>query len=124
MKALHSMKSRHNTGLYNIDGEGGYPHPNEGLYSLTETLWTWGASRPRPFETSAEPPLICMMEAFKPCGKSSTTMLQAEGPSARASMRALARKTNKSEFVAGFIVSEEEIADLIAFWNPRRTKSF
>jgi cytochrome c peroxidase len=35
----------HNTGLYNIDGAGGFPFPNRGLFELTGNAWQMGLFR-------------------------------------------------------------------------------
>jgi cytochrome c peroxidase len=35
----------HNTGLYNIDGAGGFPFPNRGLFELTGNAWQMGMFR-------------------------------------------------------------------------------
>ncbi len=35
----------HNTGLYNIDGAGGFPYPNRGVFELTGNAWQMGLFR-------------------------------------------------------------------------------
>ncbi len=35
----------HNTGLYNIDGAGGFPYPNRGLFELSGKAWQMGMFR-------------------------------------------------------------------------------
>jgi cytochrome c peroxidase len=35
----------HNTGLYNIDGAGGFPYPNRGVFELTGNAWQMGMFR-------------------------------------------------------------------------------
>ena len=109
----------HNTGLYNIDGEGGYPHPNEGLYSLTgdpldmgrfKALTLRNISRTAPYMHDGS--IQTLREVIDHYAAGGRTISEGEHAGIGS------ENPNKSEFVAGFIVSEEEIADLIAFLNP------
>ena len=48
----------HNTGLYNIDGKGGYPYPNRGLFDLTRRSRRHGkVSRAEPAQYRGDRPL-------------------------------------------------------------------
>ena len=106
----------HNTGLYNIDGEGAYPHPNQGLFSLTEdpldmgrfkapSLRNIGVTAPYMHDGSIET-LREVVEHYAAGGRTIT-----EGEHAGVG----SDNPYKSEFVPGFIISDEEMADLLSF---------
>ncbi len=115
----------HNTGLYNVDGEGGYPHPNQGLYSLTgdpldmgrfkaPTLRNITHTAPYMHDGSIE----TLREVIEHYAAGGRTI--AEGENAGNG----SENPYKSEFVAGFIISEEEIADLLTFLSTLTDDKF
>jgi cytochrome c peroxidase len=106
----------HNTGLYNIDGNGAYPPDNTGLFDMT--------GKPRDMGRFKAPTLrnIAVTAPFMHDG-SIATLEEAVGHYARGG-RLLETgpyagdgRLNpfKSEFVRGFDLSAEETADLLAF---------
>ncbi len=61
-RAPHPEIAFHNTGLYNVDGKGGYPGGNVGIAEFTTGLRTWAGSRRRPYATSQSLRPTCMMD--------------------------------------------------------------
>ena len=108
----------HNTGLYNIDGEGAYPADNTGLYDMTgarrdmgrfkaPTLRNIAVTAPYMHDGSAAT-LEEVIEHYARGGR-----LIAEGPYAGDGRR----NPFKSEFIRGFVLSDIERDELIAFLN-------
>ena len=106
----------HNTGLYNIDGEGAYPADNTGLYDMTgahrdmgrfkaPTLRNIAVTAPYMHDGSAAT-LEEVIEHYARGGR-----LIEEGPNAGDGRR----NPFKSEFIRGFILSANERDELIAF---------
>ena len=115
----------HNTGLYNIDGEGAYPQPNQGIYSLTgdpldmgrfkaPTLRNITKTAPYMHDGSIET-LREVIEHYAAGGRTIT-----EGEHAGVG----SENPYKSEFVPGFIISEEEIMDLLTFLETLTDEGF
>lgn len=106
----------HNTGLYNIDGTGGYPSGNAGLRELTGDRWDTGRFRaptlrnialtaPYMHDGSIEN-LPSVIDHYARGGRNI-----AEGPYAGDG----ALNPYKSEFLRGFELSTEERSNLLAF---------
>lgn len=114
----------HNTGLYNIDGEGAYPADNTGLYDMTgarrdmgrfkaPTLRNIVVTAPYMHDGSAAT-LEEVIEHYARGGR-----LIEEGPNAGDGRR----NPFKSEFIRGFVLSDNERDDLIAFLNSLTDES-
>jgi cytochrome c peroxidase len=114
----------HNTGLYNIDGEGAYPADNTGLYDMTGTRRDMGRFKaptlrnivitaPYMHDGSAAT-LEEVIEHYARGGR-----LIEEGPNAGDGRR----NPFKSEFIRGFVLSDNERDDLIAFLNSLTDES-
>ncbi len=106
----------HNTGLYNIDGQGGYPAPNTGLHAQTGNRADMGRFRApslrnvaltAPYMHDGSMATLEEVIDFYAAGGRNIT----SGPNA-GDGRA---NPNKSGFVVGFVVTPAERADLIAF---------
>ena len=106
----------HNTGLYNLDGNGAYPADNTGLYDMTgerrdmgrfkaPTLRNIAVTAPYMHDGSVET-LSDAIEHYRRGGR-----LIAEGAAAGDGRLS----PYKSEFVRGFELSDEERHDLIEF---------
>lgn len=106
----------HNTGLYDIDGEGSYPLDNTGVFEITgepadmgrfraPTLRNVAVTAPYMHDGSVET-LEEVLDIYAAGGR-----LVEDGPLA-GDGRA---NPHKSGFVGGFLMSESERADLVAF---------
>ena len=111
-----SSQPFHNTGLYNVDDEGGYPASDRGVFDLT--------GRPEDMGRFKAPTLrnIAVTAPYFHDGSAAT--LEEVIDHYERGGRSIVRgphigdgSTNpyKSEFVQGFVLSDEERADLIAF---------
>jgi len=114
-----------NNGLYNVDGEGGYPASDRGLYDVTEDPADMGMFKPPTLRN------IALTAPYMHDGSLATldeviAMYEAggrvieDGPNAgdgRASPL-------KSQFVRGFVLSEQERADLMAFLASLTDEAF
>jgi cytochrome c peroxidase len=114
----------HNTGLYNIDGNGAYPADNTGLYDMTgqrrdmgrikaPTLRNVAVTAPYMHDGSVAS-LDAAIAHYERGGR-----LIEEGAYAGDGRR----NPFKSEFIRGFELSAEERADLIAFLESLTDKS-
>ena len=105
----------HNTGLYNVDGVGGYPASDRGLYDITGKATDMGRFRSPSlrniektapyFHDGSAATLEDVIDHYARGGRTITGQNAGVGAS----------NPLKSEFVSGFIVTDEERADLIAF---------
>lgn len=106
----------HNTGLYNIDGNGAYPEPNTGLHDITldpedmgrfkaPTLRNVAVTAPYMHDGSIAT-LSEVLSHYTAGGRSIE-----DGPHAGDG----SRNPYKSALVPGFAISDREKADLIAF---------
>lgn len=115
----------HNTGLYDVDGEGGYPADNTGLYEITR--------RPEDMGRFRAPTLrnVALTAPYMHDGSVATLeeviaiyadggRLVEDGPHAGDG------RSNrfKSGFVSGFSISEGEAADLLAFLQSLTDEGF
>lgn len=105
-----------NTGLYNIGGDGGYPAPNTGVYAITGQISDMGRFRPPTLRNIAVTApymhdgsvadLDAVIDHYAAGGRTIT-----DGPHAGVG----AESPFKNDFVAGFVISDAEREDLIAF---------
>jgi cytochrome c peroxidase len=114
-----------NTGLYNVDGAGSYPAQDQGLYEVTLKLADRGRFRPPSLRNVALtapymhdgsiPTLTDVVKHYAAGGR-----LIESGPLAgdgRVSPL-------KSGLVRGFSISEQEIADVVAFLEAQSDEGF
>ena len=105
----------HNTALYNLDGEGAYPEPNRGIYEITgvgsdmgrfraPTLRNIALTAPYMHDGSIET-LDAVIDHYASGGRS------ADNP-------------HKSGFMVGFVLTEQERADLHAFFESLTDETF
>jgi cytochrome c peroxidase len=115
----------HNTALYNIDGFGGYPPNNTGLFNLTKkpsdmgrfrapTLRNIALTAPYMHDGSI-PDLSGVIDHYAAGGRTIT-----EGPYAGIG----SESPLKSNFMVGFVVTDEERADIIAFLESLTDQDF
>ena len=124
-RAPHPEIAFNNTGLYNIDGKGGYPQGNTGISELTErpedmgrfkapTLRNIAVTAPYMHDGSI-PSLNEVLDHYAAGGRTI-----ASGPNAGVGHD----NPLKSSFVPGFTITPEERADLIAFLNSLTDEKF
>lgn len=106
----------HNTGLYNIDGNGAYPAPNTGVHAVTSVASDMGRFRPPTLRN------IALMAPYMHDGSIAT--LDEVLSHYAAGGRVIAsgplkgdgtRSPLKSPFIKGFTLSPQERGDLLAF---------
>jgi len=114
----------HNTGLYNIDGNGAYPSDNPGLYDLTGERRDMGRFKAPTLRNIAvtapymhDGSVATLDEAISHYARGGR--LLEEGAYAGDGRRS----PFKSEFVRGFELSDTERADLIAFLESLTDRS-
>lgn len=115
----------HNNGLYNIDGEGGYPEPNRGLYELTGEPADMGRFRaPSLRNIAVTAPymhdgsiatLEGVLDHYAAGGRTIT-----EGPYAGDG----SLNPNKSLFVSGFELTAEEREAVLAYLRALTDEEF
>ncbi|MEM1008056.1 MAG: MbnH family di-heme enzyme [Myxococcota bacterium] len=115
----------HNTALYNIDGKGGYPSPNTGVYEVTEdpkdmgrfrvpTLRNVEVTGPYMHDGSIKT-LSEVIDHYAAAGRTISS-----GPN-----KGIGKNNpNKSIFMVGFTITDQEKADLIAFLKTLTDKKF
>ncbi len=115
----------HNTGLYNVDGRGAYPADNRGLYDVTghpddmgrfraPTLRNIAVTAPY-FHDGSALTLGDVVDHYSRGGR-----LIEDGPNAGDGRES----PLKSEFVQGFLLSDAERNDLIAFLEALTDETF
>jgi len=115
----------HNNGLYNIDNVGDYPEDNQGLYVFTGRPEDRGRFKPPTLRNIALtapymhdgsiPTLSEVIDHYAAGGREIT-----EGP-----FQGDGRKNpNKSTFVTGFFITENEKEDLLEFLNSLTDEEF
>jgi cytochrome c peroxidase len=115
----------HNTGLYNIDGAGGFPPPNTGVENVSEkptdmgrfkapTLRNVAVTAPYMHDGSIAT-LSEVLDHYQAGGRTIS-----EGPNAGIG----SANPFKSNFVRGFVMTEEERADLLAFLESLTDSDF
>ena len=117
--------SFHNNGLYNVDGAGAYPARNPGLAELTDDPADHGLFRAPTLRNIAvtapymhDGSLETLEDVIRHYARGGT--LTADGPNAGDG----ALSPLRSPFVVGFIISDDEVADLIAFLEALTDESF
>lgn len=114
-----------NTGLYNLDAEGSYPDVDNGLFIVTQKLTDKGRFRPPTLRNVAHTApymhdgsiatLEEVLEFYAAGGRNIATGInQGDGR----------LNPNKSEFVDGFTMSEQEKQDMLAFLNALSDDEF
>ncbi len=109
-------KPFHNTGLYNIDGKGSYPLPNQGVFEITNVPSDMGKFRAPTLRN------IRLTAPYMHDGSIATLeqvidFYSAGGRVIASGVNAGDGRRNpfKSGFISGFSITEQEEADLIAF---------
>lgn len=114
-----------NTGLYNVDGRGAYPHPNTGVHEITNRVQDMGHFRPptlRNVELTApymhDGSIATLEDVIRFYGNGGRVITDGE--------HAGDGRANpfKSGLVAGFNISEDEIADVVAFLESLTDETF
>ncbi len=115
----------HNTGLYNVDGKGGYPAPNTGVHEVSEdpddmgrfkapTLRNIAVTAPYMHDGS----IATLDEVLDHYAAGGRTVKS--GPNAGVG----AENPYKSEFLKGFTLTAREKSDLIAFLRSLTDSTF
>ncbi|MDW8248572.1 MAG: di-heme enzyme [Myxococcales bacterium] len=106
----------HNTGLYNIDGQGGYPAPNRGVLEISNRPEDMGRFKAPTLRNIAvtgpymhDGSIATLSEVIDHYAAGGRTI--ATGPYAGDG----SKNPYKSEFVTGFLLTPQEKLDLIAF---------
>ncbi|MCA9574955.1 MAG: di-heme enzyme [Sandaracinaceae bacterium] len=114
-----------NNGLYNVDGIGGYPATNTGLFELTGDRLDMGRFKPPTLRNIAltapymhDGSLATLEDVIDHYARGGT--LTPDGPNAGDGRLS----PLKSGFIAGFVLTEQERADLLAFLNALTDEAF
>ena len=106
----------HNTGLYNLDAFGRYPEGGQGVYEITADLADMGRFRAPTLRNIAltapymhDGSIATLSEVIDHYARGGRKI--EDGPNAGDG----SKNPHKSEFISGFIITEAERADLIAF---------
>lgn len=117
--------SFHVNALYNIDGEGGYPAPNTGVHEVTGRIEDMGRFKaPSLRNVAVRPPYMhdgsvrTLDEVLDHYAAGGRTI--EDGPNAGVG----ADNPNRSLFVPGFLLSEQERADVLAFLESLTDERF
>ena len=113
----------HNNGLYNVDGEGGYPQSDQGIFELTgrdgdmgkfkaPTLRNIAVTAPYMHDGS----IATLEEVLRHYENGGRTTTQAEPDGADSPL--------KDELVGGFILSDSERSDLLEFLHSLTDQQF
>ncbi|NVB37490.1 di-heme enzyme [Pseudenhygromyxa sp. WMMC2535] len=121
-----TQQSFQNNGLYNIDGEGGYPEGNRGIYEFTFEDSDMGRFRPPSLRN------VALTAPYMHDGSVATLEdvieIYAAGgrviPEGEANAGDGRENPNKSGFVSGFQATDEQKADLIAFLESLTDEDF
>jgi cytochrome c peroxidase len=115
----------HNTGLYNIDGEGSYPYPNQGVYEITHKPEDMGRFRAPTLRN------IALTAPYMHDGSIATLAevidhYAAGGRTLHAGVHAGVGSESplKSTFIKGFDLSPQERQDLLAFLHSLTDEQF
>jgi len=124
-KQLLDRRPFHNTGLYNIDGKGGYPLTDSGLNEITLEPNDMGAFRAPTLRN------IALSAPYMHDGSIQTLeeVIDHYAAGGRAAIKLTAQKQvsksiYRSPFVKGFTLTSKEKSDLIAFLNALTDESF
>ena len=115
----------HNTGLYNIDGDGAYPPENTGTYEITGNPEDMGRFRAPTLRNIAitgpymhDGSIVSLEDVVDHYAAGGRTI--SEGPRAGVG----ADSPLKSEFIVGFVITEEEKTDLVNFLRSLTDENF
>jgi cytochrome c peroxidase len=115
----------HNTGLYNLDAFGRYPEGGQGVYELSGDLIDMGRFRAPTLRNIAvtapymhDGSVATLAEAIDHYAAGGRTIASGEHAGDGS------QNPHKSEFVSGFIISDAERADLIAFLESLTDQTF
>lgn len=124
-RAPHPEIAFHNTGLYNIDGKGGYPKGNTGIAELTERPEDMGRFK-APSLRNVEVTAPYMHDGSIATLEDVIDHYAAGGRTISYGPYAGVGRDNplKSSFVPGFEVTGQEKADLIAFLKSLTDENF
>ena len=114
-----------NNGLYNVDGIGGYPATNTGLFELTDSRLDMGRFKPPTLRNIAltapymhDGSLATLDDVIDHYARGGT--LTPDGPNAGDGRLS----PLKNGFIAGFVLNEQERADLLAFLEALTDETF
>lgn len=115
----------HNTGLYNIDGQGAYPPDNTGVYEITHKLTDMGRFK-APTLRNIELTAPYMHDGSVATLEEAIAHYKAGGRTIAADQYAGVGSENplKSHFISGFELSESEKQDLLAFLRSLTDETF
>ena len=111
----------HNTGLYNLDGKGAYPSDNPGIAEFTGDPADMGKFRTPTLRN------VALTAPYMHDGSISTLELvirQHYALAGRAGGEKAGVSPLRSELIAGFEVSDQEVADVVAFLNTLTDTQF
>ena len=115
----------HNTGLYNIDGEGGYPVPNTGINEITQEANDMGRFKAPTLRNIAltapymhDGSVATLQEAIAHYQAGGRTITEGEFAGIGS------QNPYKSGFIKGFEISESETNDLIEFLHSLTDEEF
>lgn len=114
-----------NNGLYNVDGAGGYPATNTGLFEITGDRLDMGRFKPPTLRNIAltapymhDGSLATLDDVIDHYARGGT--LTPDGPNAGDGRLS----PLKNGFISGFVLTEQERADLLAFLNALTDEHF
>lgn len=115
----------HNTGLYNVDGQGAYPESDRGLFELTQVPEDMGRFRAPTLRNIAvtapymhDGSVATLDDVLDHYAAGGRTI--AEGDNAGVG----SDNPYKSEFMVGFTLTDQERADVLAFLDALTDESF
>jgi cytochrome c peroxidase len=115
----------HNNGLYNVDGQGGYPEEDRGLYEITHAARDMGRFKAPTLRNVAvtapymhDGSIATLAEVIDHYAAGGRTI--DHGPHAGDG----SKSPVKDQFVTGFIVTAQERSDLLAFLESLTDASF
>lgn len=115
----------HNTGLYNIDGEGGYPAPNTGINEITQETADMGRFKTPTLRNIAltapymhDGTIATLRDAIAHYQAGGRTITEGEWQGIGST------NPYKSSFIKGFEITEAEINDLIEFLHSLTDEKF
>ena len=118
--------SYQNDALYNVDGEGGYPERDQGLFEITNRIEDMGKFRPPTLRNVAvtapymhDGSIATLREVIEDHYARGGRLLDS-GPDAGDG----ADSPRKAVFVSGFVISEQEVDDLLAFLESLTDERF
>jgi cytochrome c peroxidase len=115
----------HNTGLYNLNASGAYPPPNTGVHAMTRQPGDMGRFKAPSLRNVAltapymhDGSIRTLIDVVRHYEAGGRTMSRGEH-------RGVGRNNvNKSEFVTGFTLTDEERGDLVAFLESLTDHAF